>query len=426
STTCGTGQCQNTVQSCVGGVPQTCTPGSPSAEVCDGLDNDCDGVVDDGLGSTTCGTTGQCQTTVQNCVGGVPQSCTPGTPSAEICDVIDNDCDGMTDEGCSECIVVNDLTWCYNSVACGEACNAVCASQGMLPVANNAVWLAAQDTVAECQAIGSAFGLDAVSVSNYLYACLEDESGPHSGGGGLYSRLYCSTTSSCPSNHRTNMDQLGVACGPGSRRSICPCEENCGPGTPSAEVCDGIDNDCDGTADDGLGTTTCGTGQCQRTVQNCVGGVQQTCTPGTPSAETCDSIDNDCDGVTDEGCTNCLVVNGLKWCFNPAACGQACNAVCASQGLTPVASNSVWFAAQDTAGECQAIANAFGIGAVSVSGYAFACLEDEFGPHSVGGGLYSRFYCSTMSSCPNSHRTNMDQLGVACGPSSRRSICPCE
>ncbi|MBI5118463.1 PxKF domain-containing protein, partial [Candidatus Poribacteria bacterium] len=36
----------------------------------------------------------------------------------------------------------------------------------------------------------------------------------------------------------------------------------------------------------------------------CVGGtLQDTCTPGAPSAEICDSMDNDCDGQADEGVT---------------------------------------------------------------------------------------------------------------------------
>jgi hypothetical protein len=37
---------------CIFGVPQTCTPGTPTAEVCDGLDNNCDGTVDAGFVDT--------------------------------------------------------------------------------------------------------------------------------------------------------------------------------------------------------------------------------------------------------------------------------------------------------------------------------------------------------------------------------------
>ena len=98
STTCGTDACQQTVQNCIGGVPQICTPGTGGPETCNGLDDDCDGSVDEDLGSTTCGTDA-CQRTVENCVGGVPQTCTPGTGSPETCNGIDDDCDGQVDDG---------------------------------------------------------------------------------------------------------------------------------------------------------------------------------------------------------------------------------------------------------------------------------------------------------------------------------------
>ena len=71
----------------MGGVPQpdTCTPGTPGAEVCDGLDNDCDGAVDNEAEQpTSCGL-GECGSTgVIACVGGVPQmdTCVPGSPTA--------------------------------------------------------------------------------------------------------------------------------------------------------------------------------------------------------------------------------------------------------------------------------------------------------------------------------------------------------
>ena len=51
---CGVGECYVEVPECVGGVPNECTPGVPSAEVCDGLDNDCDGSEDNGNPASMC------------------------------------------------------------------------------------------------------------------------------------------------------------------------------------------------------------------------------------------------------------------------------------------------------------------------------------------------------------------------------------
>jgi PKD repeat protein/pimeloyl-ACP methyl ester carboxylesterase len=80
------------------------------------------------------------------------------------------------------------------------------------------------------------------------------------------------------------------------------------------EVCDGIDNDSDGVIDNGFDVgqaCTAGTGACEASgVKVCSADANTTvcnATPGTPSAEVCDGIDNDCDGLIDEegaeGCT---------------------------------------------------------------------------------------------------------------------------
>jgi len=52
-----------------------------------------------------------------------------------------------------------------------------------------------------------------------------------------------------------------------------------------------------------LGTETCGLGVCQVTSDTCNAGSPQTCVANAAAAtsETCDGLDNDCNGTTDDG-----------------------------------------------------------------------------------------------------------------------------
>ena len=64
------------------------------------------------------------------------------------------------------------------------------------------------------------------------------------------------------------------------------------------------DSGCSSTSDTTeascvTGSTGCGVGECRRT-STCVND-QVSCTPGSPSTEVCDGKDNDCDGSIDEG-----------------------------------------------------------------------------------------------------------------------------
>ncbi|MFH1725407.1 MAG: NosD domain-containing protein [Elusimicrobiota bacterium] len=73
---------------------------------------------------------------------------------------------------------------------------------------------------------------------------------------------------------------------------------------PADEICDGLDNDCDASTDEELGTATCGLGVCLHTIDNCAEGAPQTCDPlqGASSERCDDTLDNDCDGEVNEIC----------------------------------------------------------------------------------------------------------------------------
>lgn len=103
----------------------------------------------------------------------------------------------------------------------------------------------------------------------------------------------CADESECPA---------GWTC----REGLCDC-------TPAREDCNSLDDDCDGRVDEGL--EVCG-GECvdvRSDARHCGGcgmacAETQVCAMGsccTPSAETCNGIDDDCDGSVDEHLALC-------------------------------------------------------------------------------------------------------------------------
>lgn len=69
---------------------------TPIAESCNNRDDDCNGIIDNGV-SRPCDTA--CGAGTQTCTNGVWGTCTAPAPTTEVCDGADNDCDTSTDEG---------------------------------------------------------------------------------------------------------------------------------------------------------------------------------------------------------------------------------------------------------------------------------------------------------------------------------------
>jgi len=216
-------------------------PGSP--EECDGVDNDCNGEVDDGLDNDSDG--------FQSC--GNPRDCDdeeadafPGNPEA--CDEIDNDCDGIVDNGVGGDFTDADF-------------------DGQTP----------------CQ--GDCDDADASVFEGNVEGCDEIDN-------------------DCDGDvdEDTDVDGDGVP-GPFPNcfavAGAIDCDDNdpaLYPGAP--EVCDFADNDCDGTADENLDFDSDG-------FTSCEGDCQALNAAVNPSAvEVCDGLDNDCNNVIDDNFDN--------------------------------------------------------------------------------------------------------------------------
>lgn len=238
--TLGVGVCKGGTRSCMGGAWGSCmNEVKPGAEICgNGLDDNCNGVVDDG-----------CPT------------CTP--TGAEVCDGIDNDCNGLIDEGlrnaCGGCGPVDPTETCGDGIdnncdgRVDESCQCTANQQACYsgPPELAGVGACAKG-VQRCG--GEFFEMCTGSVLPQLEQCNPDGSpnGIDEDCDGQTDEVCgCQEGATRPCGTNTGVCQYGQqTCSAGVWGE---CAGGQGPTEAGQETsCDGLDNDCDGLADEGL------------------------------------------------------------------------------------------------------------------------------------------------------------------------------
>jgi hypothetical protein len=345
-----------------------CNAQVPAEEICNGLDDDCNALVDEGLIDG-----GACENAIEGvgacpgtylCTGNEGYTCQAAVPEVEACDFADNDCDGETDEDFTD----EDGAWTFSDHCgtCGNVCTdkfvhgvGVCGGTPTSPVcvveSCDADYIKLNDfqcvlppdvSCQPCTKDAACYGGSCVALDGQQ-VCVspcgaEDES--------------CNDGYSCEDIgdgvERCMPDTGSCVCSPATHGQIRTCVHDneygkcfgeevcdglegwtgCTAFEPAAEVCNGADDDCNGAVDDAVimpeedclqtnasGTCSgfwfCGVSQ--------DGGVSWWCSAIEPQDDVCDYQDNDCDGVADQGFkspgTDLYVDDG-----NCGACGVSC------------------------------------------------------------------------------------------------------
>jgi hypothetical protein len=324
-----------------------CSASVPEPESCDGLDNNCDGQPDEGFAPEPCtqeNEIGTCQGT-RSCQGAAGWVCSAVIPSPEACNGLDDDCNGAVDEG-----FVDDLGHYLdveNCGMCGNSCLAKyvgaaevgcvldgddekCAVQSCLPgyfMFNETTCLAEDSFLCQvCSSDADCYGdlskCLPVSLTDPRTFCFRDCSGLSEFStvcpGGYSCTEMPEGTLCIPDNGSCDCSDGNAgqtkACSLANDVGVCFGTETCVPETgwtgcsattPGVEACDGLDNDCNGMLDEGTASgAPCATvnehGSCPG-IEVCGGKEGLLCSAATPAPEACDGLDNDCDGSTDEG-----------------------------------------------------------------------------------------------------------------------------
>lgn len=300
----GRGICKAGVRHCIGGrFSKICSKEiKPRSESCNGLDDDCDGKIDNVPHGCACksnekrtcyeGPKGQdirlpCKKGWQTCTNNQWGRCEGDVlPKTEICNNKDDDCDGNVDEKLY------------------RACKTTCGSGTQICL--RGAWQTCSARIPSSEICNSKDDDCDGKVDNIA-------------------KQTCTT-----------------ACGTGQESCVLGKWINCTARTPGPkELCNNKDDDCNGKVDENL-QRTCNSA-CEKGRETCTKGVWSTCSARQPTTEICNQRDDDCDGQTDEDnvCGQCVPLSTRSCGLDTGECKRGLQECTAARTWSNVCKNEI-------------------------------------------------------------------------------------